>query len=602
MTALRGDRPGNLLACLVLLALASCGGGGSDSDEAPGATTPRLVLSTTSVNVSALVTSGERPISRITTTVEDGSADLYIRVRYSDKGIANVYATRDNGPLEVLTTFRTPLDLRPATYDDVLVFELCPDATCSSVVGTPVRVPMLYEVVAPVVAPAVTLSASALTLRALITDGEAPGVPALDLAFTGPQMQPFVRITWAGPALANASFLPANPNGVTGGRLNAGVQSPSTLGPGFFEGTIKVVACLDQNCVNPLAGSPLTLPVQLTVSDHVDGPNGYRVRIVEIPAADMVWDATRQLLYVASPERIGTNHRISVVDPVTASVVSSKAMPDRPIVLAGSRDGQYLYVASAPAALQRLRMSDLSIDANIPLGTSSRATDYYARQIAVSPDNPLTIAVSRSTNLDTPANGGLVIYDNTTARSSVLAEQPEFSNTGPFMDLVTWGRDSSVLFAATVSTPALQLHALRAESTGARIDRSVNASGMGRLHFDSDRLYTSQGEMLDPATLDSLGRFITPTNRRFASVTTLDVAGGRAYVAWGQLGQNSNGLPDRFLSVFDLASRAEIASLPLNMYWSPGKVLRVGNNRLAMLVSRSFDTCVVLIDGPFVGP
>jgi hypothetical protein len=597
-----------LLSCSVLFALVSCGGGGSADNPGPGgpgaAAAPRLVLSRTSISVSAPVTSSVPPTSSITVSVEnDHGANLYIRERYSNKGIADVSSTRDNGPLEILLSFKAPHDLPPATYDDSMVFQLCSDGNCSSLVGTPVTVPIRYEVVASSVTPGVAISTSSLTLHALITDARVPGVSDPVLSFTGLQTVPFVKVTSTGTAVGNPFFLPALSSNLAGGTLIADLKSPSDLGPGTFDGVVSVSACLDANCVNPLAGSPLTLSVQLTVSDHVDGPNGYRVRIVDAFAADMVWDATRQLLYLASPDTSpnGTAHRILVVDPATASVVGSKALPSRPLVLAGSPDDQYLYVASAPAALQRLRMSDLSPDASIPLGTSPRGTDYFARQISVSPDDPLTIAVARSTNLDTPANGGLVIFDDMTPRPSVLAEQSEFSNVGPFMDRITWGADSSVLFATNVSSTAPQLYALQADGTGARIERTISPLGVGQhVHFDSNRLYTDYSELFDPATLGSMGKFISTTNQRFPDSTTLDVPGNRAFVTWLQLG---GAVPSpRYLSSFDLGSQAEIASLGLHQDWSPKKVLRIGSNRLALLVVRSTDMRVVLIDGPFVGP
>jgi hypothetical protein len=612
-----------VLICWILFALAACGGGGGDSTSgAPGGSTlfpgssgggsptARLKLSTSAVNVSSPVTNGRRPTSSITVSVENSAGvNYFIRVQYSDKGIANLGSTRDNGVLEVLVNFRTPYDLVPATYDDTLIFHLCTDAACNTpVTGASVTVPVQYSVLAPATPPAVSLSSTSLNLQALITDAVAPGVPDLDVTFTGLQVHPFVTVAWNGSAVGNSYYRPTSGSELTSGVLDAGVQSPSEIGPGVYDGTITLTACLDQNCVNPLAGSPITLSVHMTVADQVDGPNGYRLRIVDVFASDMVWDATRQRLYVATPDTspVGTNERISVIDPATASVVSSIGIGWKPQTMAISDDHQYLYVASAPSplAVQRLKVADLSLDATIPLGVSATGTAYMAREISVAPNQPLTIAVARATNFDTPANGGLVIFDNVTLRPSVLAEQPEFSNAGPFMDRVTWGADSSTLFAGNVSSPVRQIYALTADGAGAHIDRLTGAPNLGRrVHFTSGRLYADGGELYNPATLALTGKFTAPAADAFNDVTTIDAAGNRAFVMWSRPNpQGSSGLPLRYLTSFDLASRAEIATIPMHETWIPVRIARVGADRLALLVHRRYDSRVIVIDGAFVGP
>lgn len=600
----------HLLAMFALFALAACGGGGSEAEvEEPGGGGPsnaRLSLSTANIDVSMPVTSGVETTSRFTVSVlNDPGTNLYIQVRYSTQGIRDISFSSVNAPLEVVVHFRKPYDLRPGNYQDQLLAELCTDSTCNTIItGSTITVPVHYNVVAPAVAPSMTLSVQSLNLNALITDQQPPGMPALNVAFTGLQASPTVRVTTTGDALAsNATFLGDYPDGQSGGRLLAGTKDPGAIGPGVYTGSIQVVACLDANCVNPLAGSPATLPIRITVADHVDGPQGYRIRIVDTTGNDMHWDASRQRLYLASPDPLAQGaDQITVVDPATANVVERRSTTWRPMMMAGSDDGQYLYVATIPAAVQRLRLPDLSVDATLALGASASGIEYFARQLSVAPGQPLTVAVARSTNLDTPANGGLVIYDGTTPRAGVLAEQPGLSNAGPFMDRIAWGADTSTMFAENHSSPVRQLYGLNVDGTGAHIARAVNSSGGGLgVRFDDHTLYTNGSELLDPGTLDSLGKFMSPANGRSVSHTVLDVPGNRAYVVWSEILANGGGLVNN-LTVFDYASRAQIATVPLHISWNVRKMLRVGNDRVALLVYRSGDTRVVVLDGPLFTP
>lgn len=593
----------------LLFAVGACKGGGG-SDES-GGSSPRLNLSVSAVTISAPVTSGTRPTSSITVAVENaGTTNYYIRVQHSSNGIANLGSTRDRGPLEVLLDFKTPYDLRPATYSDTLVFDLCTDGTCASLVaGASITVPVQYTVVAPSAgqAPSITLSLTSLDLQALVTDVLAPGVPIVDLTLSGLESSPFVTVVANGTAVQRPVYAPGSPAGLSGGQLYADVHSPGTLGPGVYHGTVTVTACLDRSCVNPLAGSPVTLSVRLTVANQVDGPHGYRIRIVEEFVDDVVWDETRQRFYMSTPDTFpqGSDHRISVVDPATASVVSSIAVAWTPSLLAISADDQFLYVSStsSPLAVRRLRTSDLSIDATIPTGISPTGVEYFARGISVAPDQPQTIAVVRATNLDNPANGGLALFDNTTRRPAVLAEQPDGA-TGPFMDRVTWGADSSTLFAGNLSAQTRELYALTADASGARIARQVAASNLARsVHFGAGLVYSDGGVLYDPVTLATIDVLDVPQAGAFADVTTIDAPGNRVFLMWNWLDPlNTDAGFSRNLSSFDLPTRAQIATIPLHSQWHPVKMIRWGTDGLALVVRRSFDSRLILIDGAFIRP
>jgi hypothetical protein len=203
-------------------------------------------------------------------------------------------------------------------------------------------------------------------------------------------------------------------------------------------------------------------------------------------------------------------------------------------------------------------------------------------------------------NLDTPAYGGLVLFDNVTARPAVLAERPEFTN-GPTMDRVTWGANASTLFAGNVSAQARELYALTADVSGARIERQVDAASLaGRVQFGAGLVYTDGGVLYDPATLVRIGTLAVPAADAFNSVTIIDGAGNRGFVMWVQM-TDGDGF-GRYLTSFDLVTRTEIATIPLHPKWHPTKIIRWGTNGLALLATAPFDERVILIEGSFVSP
>lgn len=65
-----------------------------------------------------------------------------------------------------------------------------------------------------------------------------------------------------------------NPGGALPATITIIFDSPSSLGPGTYDGTVKIEVCFDQACSQPVGNSPQTVQVQYTVTKSTFAING----------------------------------------------------------------------------------------------------------------------------------------------------------------------------------------------------------------------------------------------------------------------------------------------------------------------------------------
>lgn len=135
-------------------------------------------------------------------------------------------------------------------------------------------------------------------------------------------------------------------------------------------------------------------------------------------ANDLVYDSITDKIYITIPSTDLVNgNSIGVINPYTNILENTLLVGDSPVEMAISDNGQYIYVGfdNVPK-IRRYTVNPLAFDMEFELGSYPPPLGYgpyYARDIAVMPNQPNTIAVSRKYIAEvTPDHIGIGIYDN----------------------------------------------------------------------------------------------------------------------------------------------------------------------------------------------
>lgn len=114
-------------------------------------------------------------------------------------------------------------------------------------------------------APAASVSVSTSHISASATaSGAAPRQSVQIVIANPPATRLAVSVQSSGAGIAGTPI-----TFDSGGRplaLGVDFQSPAILGPGVYTSALTISVCLDQQCASPLAGSPLVVTAQYTVT------------------------------------------------------------------------------------------------------------------------------------------------------------------------------------------------------------------------------------------------------------------------------------------------------------------------------------------------
>jgi hypothetical protein len=391
-----------------------------------------------------------------------------------------------------------------------------------------------------------------------------------------------------------ALTLAQDPNGIQAGDANLTFKAPAALGSGLYTDTITISVCLDAACVNPIAGSPVTVAVSYLIGNGLPGASGDTVIPLPLHANALVWDPVRSVIYASvAADSTTSPNSIAVINPVAGVVTSTAALAGEAGHLAISDDGSYLYaVALNTNTVWRLALSSLTVDATLNLGTG-----FYAFDVAVAPGAPATVGISRSTTPPGPVetrlnSAGVVVFDGLTARSEIAGYGAQGRTAE--LDYVVWGPTASTLYADDSWTSGQALTTLGVAAAGTQIHASVSGVTSGRIHFVNGLLYTDGGIVFNPATGKITGTLPIPTGGSVA--VGLDAEVPRIYSL------SSNGA-NTTLDIFDRSSLAllrtqTILGATVSGYsQNPTPLIRWGTNGIAYA---SYDGQIILISGAYL--
>lgn len=242
-----------------------------------------------------------------------------------------------------------------------------------------------------------------------------------------------------------------------------------------------------------------------------------------------------------------------------------------------SATGDYLYVGLNGASIvQRMTLPDLGTDVQIALGNDSQFGPFYASDLQTAPGADGTVAVVRSVVGESPAEeGGVVIYDNGTARANPLCGfiQPGCTGTGGsgLFDSIQWNADASMMFASNEEDSGFDFYTVPVTSNGFGTVTDYGGLGGSAIHFDpvTKYVYGNNGSVVDPVAGVKVGTF---------DASGLMVPDGSLGVAFF-LGQNlfNSGSTSYTLQSFDIHKFTPIGSLTIaNVIGTPTHLIRWG--------------------------
>jgi len=381
------------------------------------------------------------------------------------------------------------------------------------------------------------------TITAISPDNQLAGASGLTLTVTGTAFFAESVVRWNG-ADRPTTFV----NNTT---LTAAISLPDFANAGTIPVTV----------VNPQPGG-----VSNTFGFVVYSPIALRVK-------DLIYDRQGNRIYASIPgfpaPRANT---LTSLDPATGNIGISVPIGSEPGKLAISSDSRSIYVGlDGSAQIRRFDTVTQTAGISFTLGNDQFSAAYSAKDIAVLPDNPNAIAVSRASPF---VSGQVAIFDNgvkrpveTTGGLPIGSSVIEFSGT------------SSTLYGFNNQTLEYGFRTMSVGATGVTITNVQTGlfDGFGTdMQFEAGRIYTTTGLVIDPVARSVLGAFTLPPGASKMGV----VADSRLRRAFFLTAQNS-GL---VLYAFDMDTLAQTGSLTLPYQGGlagVGSLIRWGKNGLA---------------------
>ena len=308
------------------------------------------------------------------------------------------------------------------------------------------------------------------------------------------------------------------------------------------------------------------------------------VRTITLGTNDLVFNQSTQKLYASVPSSEGNNgNSVAEIDPVSGSITNHTFVGSEPTRLAMADDGATLYVGlDGAASIRGYNMLNHTAGAQFFVGRHNADGPYSFSDIAVSPGNPLVVAVARqSRNVNVfPPRAGVAIFDNGVERQ----------NTGP-----TGSAGSRVITFASSSllygdNNLLGLTTMMVDNSGVSVAGTSHFVVGDNMILASNLLYGSSGQVINPTTGDLAGHF---SGVSFDAAHAIDIYNGRAFFVM----PGGSGIQIR---AYDINT-----FLPVGFIDIPGvtgtlrDLVRWGNNGLAF---RTDNRQLFLIETALVNP
>jgi len=289
---------------------------------------------------------------------------------------------------------------------------------------------------------------------------------------------------------------------------------------------------IDTNFANNTAAKLVSVGFNTTIDT---------INMLRLAANNLVWDASRSLLWAAIPSTMEAPLGKSIVsiDPQTGLISDPLPIGASPFAnsMAISANGRYLYVGLTDVSeVHRLDLSTTPPTvARIPLGASQWGDANYAQDIEVLPGDGTSFLMAGSTD------HGAAVYDGTVRRTN---------RTGIYtVDRIEPGPTPDVFIGYNNYTSGYDLSRITVSAAGATISQEVSNVITGYsldIEAEGGLILSSTGRVVNS------GNLTLKTNLGISGKPCVDAANGRVYIV------NGNGL-----RAFDPVTGAASGTLPL---------------------------------------
>ncbi len=405
-----------------------------------------------------------------------------------------------------------------------------------------------------------------------------------------------------GPAqltVTGANFYPQSVVQVNGVAQSTTFVDSGTLQVTVAASSLTALGELPVVVVNPAPGGGISPAVMITPYEALTLDS---VSLVSVPATNMLYAA------IAASGAKNPN-TVVPVDPTTGTVGTAIPVQEQPSLLAPSSDGAYLYVANDGAqTVQRINLTTNAVERTFnytPNIYCSTCSNLSATDLVSVPGSPKEVVLSQGSWLTLYNDSGRVNY---VPNDGVCCEaDPDFGSIAlAGKPLTVYGLPFSFgggyFQIAGLTSSGLTYQRPTGSNTG------PNNSTGAQVISDGTLLYTSAGEIWDPASQQQIGSFpiqsynVTsyPNQRSIA----LDSSLGEFYSIGDQnYGDNSSAL---VISAYSLKSYALTVSLAFPQLMNPfaGDIVRWGKDGLAFISSdpASNDETLYLLRSSVVSP
>jgi streptogramin lyase len=288
------------------------------------------------------------------------------------------------------------------------------------------------------------------------------------------------------------------------------------------------------------------------------------IRVVSVPANDLVYDPATQKIYASVPGSAGPmGNSLVAIDPETGQVGAPIPVGSEPDRLAIAESGRSLYVVlDGASAVRRFDTVTRAAGRQFPLDPGGGGLEVEDMEVV--PGSPDSVAISRYRPFWSPRGGGIVIYDDGVPRP----------NGGGAANVLAFGAHPDRLYAYQTDNTAFVFHRWTVGAAGIVADSPLLGFlyDLGRITYDNGRLFVSNGMVVDPEAGELLGTLPK-------GVTRPDVSLKKVFILQGD-GQSA-----QILS-YGANSFLPLGSIPFSGALGPvGHLIRWGADGLAFTTS-----------------
>ncbi len=241
-----------------------------------------------------------------------------------------------------------------------------------------------------------------------------------------------------------------------------------------------------------------------TLSISAQSAAVYNYQVLGQTVNDLTYSSKRRLIYASVPSTGGMfGNFVIAINPFSKQIVNSVFVGSEPNKLAISSDEQFLYVGlDGSASVRKIILNTMTADITIGLGTGSFGL-HFPEDIAVLPNHPNSVAVSRRNTCCSPRHEGVAIFDNGVMRTTTTP-----GHTGS--NSIEQGENENVLYGYNNETTDFGFRRMVINSLGVSVNTNLQNVIQGfnvDIRYSKGRIYSTTGIAINTANNSLDGTF-----------------------------------------------------------------------------------------------